>query len=145
MSRPTDPSVPLSPSKSRTIYTASVYGKVRKTAKASWLNLKQTSKVEVSGIDVGDRKQCCAQGMKNVCAPHRCYLGPIEGGPSVVRVIVEINKSCSESSGHDATGSISSFNSSVQSQWHSHQGLRKACHPVRTCLSMQAPHATTTS
>ena len=45
VSRPTDPSVPLPPSKSRTMYTARVYGKVRKTAKASWLNLQQASTV----------------------------------------------------------------------------------------------------
>jgi len=63
VSRPTDPSVPLSPSKSRTIYTASVYGKVRKTAKASWLNLKQTSKVIVFVKDVGNHKQHCTQGI----------------------------------------------------------------------------------
>jgi len=62
VSRPTDPSVPLSPSKSRTMYTASVYGKVRKTAKASWLNLKQTSKADVFVTDVDDRKQHCTQG-----------------------------------------------------------------------------------
>ncbi len=46
VSRPTEPSVPLPPSKSRTIYTARVYGKVRKTAKANWLNLKQRNKVK---------------------------------------------------------------------------------------------------
>ena len=43
VSRPTVPSVPLSASNARTMYTARVYGRVRKTAKASWLNLRATS------------------------------------------------------------------------------------------------------